>query len=275
MSDTGMPVQSPAPAVLKRLLVNEASPGPLAFLLLSLVFVCLAVSAVHPQYIENDDVTILDFAARGFMVPYAGVLFTGFLHLLYTTAPGVPWYPLGLYALHLLALSLWLALVWRVFRPAWLALLFTALLLGSYLVFLAYLNYTSTSAMLCMAAVTSACLDAAERRAGFRRYALYGIVLMLGMLARPQGAMGALVYMLPYGLLTAILCLRGQTWATEVRRLLFIALVFFVPASLNTVADGVLRHYAATPEQQRYDAFNGPRGRLDRLGGAAKQAILS
>ncbi|MGE5625555.1 MAG: hypothetical protein ACM3ZT_08415, partial [Bacillota bacterium] len=39
--------------------------------------------------------------------------------------------------------------------------------------------------------------------------------------------------------------------------------------------DGVLRHYAATPEQQRYDAFNGPRGRLDRLGGAAKQAILS
>jgi hypothetical protein len=260
---------------LPRLLWQDGRPGGLALLLFSLVFVCLSLTLIRPQYIENDDVTILDFAVRGFMVPYVGVLFTDFLHLVYSAVPTLPWYGLSLYALHVLALCLWLALLWRVFRPAWLAVAFTLVLLGYYLIFLFYLNYTSTSVMLCASCLSWACLDALERRPGLLRYALLGLVFALGMLARPQGATGTLAYMLPLTLVTAVSCLRGQPWAKETARLVLIAAVFFTPPLLNFAVDTVLRHYTATPEETQYDAFNAPRGKLHRMSGLKKERIMA
>jgi len=150
-------------------------------LLLSLAFVLVILHLLTPVYMENDDVAIMDYAAQGFSMPYAGIFFTSLLHLAYLRFPETAWYAMALYGLHVLALYIWLTLVFRVFRPVWLAALFALLLLGYYLVFLLYLDYTSTSIMLCTASLTWAYLDVMERRAGYLRYLLPELVFIFSM----------------------------------------------------------------------------------------------
>jgi hypothetical protein len=243
-------------------------------LLLSLAFVLVTLHLLTPVYMENDDVAIMDFATQGFSMPYAGVFFTSLLHLAYVRFPETAWYAVALYGLHVLALYVWLTLVSRVFRPLWLAALFALLLLGYYLVFLLYLDYTSTSIMLCTAGLTWTYLDVMERRAGYLRYLLPGLVFMLGMLVRPQGAPGSLAYTLPIGLLAAWISLRGLEPKPELRRLLLIGLLFLAPALAEDGLDHAWRAYSATPQQRQYDAFNDARGKLQRINRGRKQAIM-
>jgi len=243
-------------------------------LLLSLAFVLLTLHLLTPVYMENDDVAIMDYATQGFTMPYAGVFFTSLLHVGYVHFPETAWYAIALYGLHVLALYIWLTLVFRVFRPVWLAALFALLLLGYYLVFLIYLDYTSTSIMLCTAGLTWGYLDVMERRAGYLRYLLPGLVFMLGMLVRPQGAPGSLAYTLPIGLLAAWVSLRGLESRPEVRRLLLIGALFLAPALVEDGLDHAWRACSATPQQQRYDAFNDARGKLHSISRGRKQAIM-
>jgi hypothetical protein len=70
---------------------------------------------------------------------------------------------------------------------------FALLLLGYYLVFLIYLDYTSVSVMLCTASLTWGYLDVMERRAGWLHYLGLGLLFMLGMMVRPHGAPGSLI----------------------------------------------------------------------------------
>ena len=249
-------------------------PTPLVLLLAALAYVCLALRLIHPQYIENDDLTIVDFVMRGFDVRYAGVLFTDLLHRLYVLAPRVPWYGLALYAAHVLALTLWFGLLWRVLRPAWLATAACLLLCAAYLVFLFYLNYTSTSVMLCMAAAAGLCLDLMEGRDGWRRTAGLGLMFMLGAWVRPQGAEGVLVYALPLLLVAVCVAPRREGMQSKLRHCALAVLLFGAPALANYATDTALRAYTATPQQQAYDAFNLPRGHLQRLSRPAKKLIM-
>jgi hypothetical protein len=256
------------------LITPERRPTPTTLCLAALAYVCLTLCCIHPTYIENDDLTIVDFVIRGFDVRYAGVLFTDLLHQLYLLARHVPWYGLALYAAHVLSLSLWFGLLWRVLRPTWLAALACLLLCAAYLVFLFYLNYTSASVMLCLAALGWLCVDLMEGRYGWRRLLGFGLVFMLGAWIRPQGAMGAVAYALPLLLLAVLAAPRGESAGIKLRRLAFAAALFCAPALVNYVIDAGLRIYTATPEQQAYDAFNAPRGRLQRLSRPAKKLIM-
>src|SRR5690348_1805075 len=171
---------------------------------------------------ENDDVTIADYAMQGFAVRYMGIFLTSLMHLGYTWRPDVAWYGLVLYACHFLSVYLWLSLLFRVFRPWWLGALSALLFLGSYLVFLVYLDYTSTSVMLCCVSLSWAYLGVIQRRPGWLHYLALGLVFMLGMMVRPQAAPGALLYTLPIGLLAAWTCLREQSLGPELKRLALI-----------------------------------------------------
>ena len=242
--------------------------------LLSLGFVCMSLRLFTPSYMINDDVTLMDYAIRGIAAPYAGIFFTSLLHMAYVHFPEIAWYAIALYAIHVLTVYLWLTLVFRVFRPLWLAAVFALLLLGYYLLFLIQLDYTSTSIMLCSAALTWAYLDVMERRAGYLRYLLPGFVFMLGMLVRPQGAPGSIAYTLPIGLLAAWVSLRGHAIKPELRRLLLVGILFLTPALVENGLDHAWRTYTATPMQQHYDAFNDVRGKLQRISRTRIQAII-
>lgn len=246
----------------------------LGLALFSLAFVCLSVHWLTPVYMENDDVTIMDYAMQGFPVRYAGILFTSLLHLGYVHFPETAWYGISLYGLHALSVFLWLKLLLRVFRP-WLAALYGVVLLGYYLVFLAYLDYTSTSVMLCTVALSWAYVRVMERRHGYWGYLGPGLVFTLGMLVRPHGVPGSILYTLPLGLLAAWAAMRGEPWRPELRRLALIGVVFLAPAAVNFALDDAWRAYTATPQQAQYEEFNAVRGKLQRISRARKRRIMT
>jgi len=259
------------PSLLER---HSATLRELGLAVFAVLFVCLSVSLLTPSYMENDDVTIADFAVQGFQVRYMGVFLTGLMHLGYAHFPDVAWYGLMLYACHFLSVYLWLSLIFRVFRPWWSAAPFALLFLGFYLVFLVYLDYTSTSVMLCCVSLSWAYLDVLERRPGWLRYAALGLVFMLGAMVRPHGAPGALIYTLPIGLLAAWVCLRERPWRPELGRLALVTLLFLAPAAVEFGLDQAWRAYSATPQQAQYDDFNAIRGKLQRLNRGRKRQIM-
>ncbi|MGE5625556.1 MAG: hypothetical protein ACM3ZT_08420 [Bacillota bacterium] len=248
----------------------KIAPKSAVLAIVSLTFVIAVPALITPCFIEGDNNAIADFAAQGFPVPYAGVLFTGLLHWGYAAAPSFPWYGAALYACHGLALFLWLSLVWRACRPAWFAVAASLVLLIFYLRELVFLDYTSTSVMLCSSAAAWAFLDALEHRPGLRRPLLSGLVFMLGMLVRPQAATGALAFLLAATAWVSLLAFSGQPLKAEARRLGLIALVFFAPALCNLATDSAVRAITMTPQEAQYEAFNLPRGRFFRLPRLAK-----
>ena len=248
----------------------EGRPAPGLLTLAAIAFIWWVPNAITPCFIEGDNNTIADFAAHGFPVPYQGILLTTMLHWGQALAPDYPWYGAALYVGHMLSLSLWLCLLWRVFRPVWLALGLSLVLMFFELRMLVFLDYTSTSVMLCASALGWAFLDVLERRPSRLRPVLWGLVFVCGMLVRPQGAIGAVAFLLPAGLWVLLLTLRDRPLAPEFRRLALVALLFFAPAAAGVVADMALRAVTLTPQQAEYDAFNSARGRFFRLPRAAK-----
>ena len=235
-------------------------------------FLAVALSCVRLQYMSNDDVTIMDFARQGFQVRYMGVLLTSLMHLGYVALPGLAWYGLTLYGLNALCLWLWLWLGFRVIRPWWLAATFVAVVFGFYLRHLAFLDYTATSAMLCTAAVAWACIMVLETGAA-RRFLLPGAVFMLGMMVRPHGVPGALLFTLPLWLTAALICLRQTSDAVTLRRLTVAALLFVLPAAAEFGLDLAYRAATVTPQQSEYETFNAVRGRIHRLSTPRKEAL--
>ena len=240
----------------------------------AVLFVCLAVRLFSPSFIENDDVTIADFAMQGFPVRYMGIFLTSLMHLGYEHFPEVAWYGVILYGCHFLSVYLWLSLLCRVFRPWWLAVITALLFLEFYLVFLVYLDYTSTSVMLCCVSLSWAYMEVIERRAGWLRYLALGLVFMLGLMVRPQAAPGALLYTLPIGLLAAWTCLREQPLRPELKRLLLVGLLFLAPALVEGALDQVWRQVSSSPQQAQYDRFNYFRGKAQSLNRGRKRHIM-
>jgi len=214
------------------------------------------------NYVTNDSALLLEYGKQGLPIAYMGVLFTGFLHLAYTAVPDMPWYGLSLYAMHVLSVFLWLWLLCRVFQSGWLAAMFSVPFLFYYLTFLIHLDYTSTAVMLCDASLAWVFLDTIEQDSGYLRFLGAGCVFLLGWLVRPEVPLGALAYALPLALMAALWRLRGKPPGPEVRRLVLIALVFFAPVAINIAGDAAYRHYALTPQQTQFDAFNSLRGKL-------------
>ncbi|MGE5625847.1 MAG: hypothetical protein ACM3ZT_09905 [Bacillota bacterium] len=247
----------------------------LGLALLSVAYVAVSVACLNTQYMINDDVGIIADARGGYAVRYVGIVLTSFLHWGYMISPGTPWLGLALYALHTVALFAWLKLLWRLFTPWWLAALFTPVFLGYCLVFLVYLDYTAASVMLALAGIAWASIRVVERQAEYRRFLLPGVLFMLGMIVRPQGAPGALAYGLPLALIAAVAALRGRPWKDGVRRLALATAVFFLPAAMNYAVDGLWRQAVLTPQEAQYDAFNAVRGRLHRINRARKQRIIA
>lgn len=261
----------PLPSLLER---HRTTLRELSLAVFAVLFVCLSVKLLTPSFMENDDVTIADYAMQGFAVRYMGIFLTSLIHLGYTWRPDVAWYGLILYACHFLSVYLWLRLLFRVFRPWWLGALSALLFLGSYLVLLVYLDYTSTSVMLCCVSLSWAYLEVMEHRPGWWRYLGLGLVFMLGTMVRPHGAPGSLIYTLPIGLLSAWACLREHPPRPELRRLALIALLFLAPAAAEFSLDQAWRAYSSTPEQAQYDRFNAVRGKLQRISRARKREIM-
>ena len=262
----------PLPSLLER---HRATLRELGLAVFAVLFVCLSVHLFTPSFIENDDVTIADYAMQGFAVRYMGIFLTGLMHLGYSWRPELAWYGLILYTCHFLSVYLWLSLTFRVFRPWWLGAPCALLFLGFYLVFLVYLDYTSTCVMLCCVSLTWAYLDVMQRRVGWLRYLGLGLVFLLGMMARPQGAPGAILYTLPIGLLAAWVCLREQPWRVELKRLALVAVLFLAPAAIGFVLDQAWRQSSATPQQVQYDRFNDIRGKLHSINRGRKRHIMA
>lgn len=236
-----------------------ALPGLVLF---SAVYVFGTACLLNCKYLINDNALILEYAKRGLPIPYSGMLFLKLLHLAYSTTPDMPWYGLSLYALHVVCVFLWLWFFSRVIRPWWLACIMVLGFLGYYLVFLIYLDYTSTAVMLCSTSLTWAFLEVMERRPGYLRFLGPGIVFLMGMQVRPQVPLGALAYVLPIALLVAMWCLHGRHFRFEARRLVLISLVFFAPLATGLATDTAYNQYALTPKQAQFDAFNSLRGKL-------------
>ena len=245
--------------------LTDGRPATWLVALAAVVFVWVVPAWITPCFIEGDNDAIADFAARGFPVPYTGILFTFLVHWGHSLTPDYSWYAAALYAGHMLSLALCLCLLWRVLRPVWLALGLSLVLMLYELRLLVFLDYTSTSVMLCTASMAWAFLDILERRPGRLRPLLWGLIFMLGMLVRPQGAVGALAFLLPAGFWVLLSALRGQARAMELRRLALVALLFFAPALVDLAADSALRAVTMSPQQAQYDAFNAGRGRFFRL----------
>lgn len=270
--------------------------GTAALMLVAIVYVIASVHLMAPSYLVNDNIAIMDYAIQGWPIDFIGILLTRFLHFAYGTLPSIPWYGLSLYVLHCLSVFLWLRLIWRAFRPWWLASMISAIFLLYYFFFLIFLDYTSTGAMLCMVALGWVSLDVLERRSGYGRFVLPGLVFMLGMVARPQAVLGAMAYgfpvvcivafwrletcarenqpdlnrlsilkAMPYGLPVVLMYLYALPRRHELKRLGLIALVFLLLPALNLVGDTLYRQYTVTPQQTRFESFNTIRGRLHGL----------
>lgn len=228
----------------------------------ALAYVMIGAHLLHPRYIVNDNIINLNFIIAGYPVDYMGVFLTELLHKAYVLQPGIPWYALCLYGMHVISVFMWLTLIWRVFKRWWLAALFTAALFIYYQFFLTELDYTSTSELLCISSLAWACLEVLERRAGYLRHLALGTVFMLGMLVRPQGVIGACACVFPVALMIAGYCLRERPTRQELLRLICTVLVFLAPALMNYVADAAYRQLTLTSRQAAYEAFNEPRGIL-------------
>ena len=242
--------------------------------LLSILFTVVCVSCLHVRYLVNDDTGIIGFVTGGYPVPYIGILFSSLLHLAYMAAPGIAWFGLALYALLTLSLFLWLRLVWRVFKTWWLAAACSLAVLGYYLAFIVFLDFTATSIMLCMAGISWACLQILERKPGWVYMLGPGFVFVLGILVRPQAALGTLAYALPIALIAIAASFRGRSWKHEAGRVALVGLVFFAPAILDIGMDGVWRHITLTPQEAQYEAFINAAGGLDHLSMARRGEIV-
>lgn len=247
----------------------------LALALVSLAYVVITIHVMAPRYIVNDNIINMNFIIGGYPVDYMGVFFTELLHQAYVMQPAVPWYGLSLYALQVVAVYMWLTLIWRAFRPWWLAAVFGLVIFVYYAIFLIELDYTSTSEMLCVSSLVWACLDVLERRPGYLRYLLTGLVFTLGMLARPQGVIGSFACVLPIAIMAAVYCLRERPLRLELPHLALVIAVFFAPAILNLAADTAYRHLTLTPQQAAYEAINVPRGILHALSPERQGEIIN
>jgi hypothetical protein len=242
--------------------------------LLTAVYMIVVLCCMRVQYVGNDDVTIMDYARQGFQVRYTGIVLTELLHLGYVWAPSIAWYGVVLYALDALSLFLWLALLFGLTRPWWLAALFVPALLGFYLRYVAFLNYTAVSVMLCSVAVTWALVAVLERRTSYGSFLWPGMILMLGMLVRPHGVPGTLIFTLPLSMTAILVTLSGQSWKNGSSHLAWAALLFLLPAGANVAVDSVWRAATTTPAETRYVDFNSPRGQVHRLNRERKRALL-
>ena len=241
----------------------------------ALAYVVIGPHLLHPRYIVNDNIINLNFIIAGYPLDYMGVFLTVLLHRAYVSQPAIPWYALCLYLMHVISVFMWLSLIWRVFKPWWVALAFSGVLFACYLFFLVELDYTSTSEMLCISSLAWACLEVLERPPGYLRYLALGVVFTLGMLVRPQGVIGAFACVLPAALMIVGHCLRERPTRQEMLRLILIVVVFLAPAALNWTADSAYRRYTLTPQQAAYEAFNEPRGVLHGLSPERQTGINS
>jgi hypothetical protein len=265
-------------------------------------YVAVSLWLLHPTYETNDNFTILRNATDGYVVDYAGVLLTGLWHLLYGAAPDMPWYGLTLYSLHALGIYTWLQALGRSFKPFWLKAAVALIFLAYYQRFLMKLDYTSTGAMLCLAAITWACLDVMESRRSRWRFVAAGTVFMLGMLARPQAGWGALAYGFPVALVALVGSLRDGMKSGPLspifrgslsradrpasdttsrlradghwRGIAVAALLFLAPAALNGLFNASYRHVTMTPAQTEYDEFQTLRVKLARMNRVRKRQII-
>ena len=237
----------------------------LTLALVALTYVVLGSHVLHPRYIVNDNIINRNFIVAGYPLDYMGIFLTGLLHRAYLFQPGVPWYALCLYGVHVISVFMWLTLIWRVFKSWWLVLAFSAVFFAYYLFFLTELDYTSTSEMLCIASMGWACLNVLERKNGYLHYLIWGLAFTLGMWVRPQGVIGSFACVMPVALMTAGHCLRRRPNRQELLRITLTAMVFLAPAVLNWTADRTYRQYILTPQEAAYEAFNVPRGILHGL----------
>src|SRR5690348_12218415 len=102
----------------------------------------------------NDNTGVLEYAQHGLPSAAMGVPLVKLLYLGYSTLPAVPWYGLCYYLFQVLGVFVWLWSISRVFRPWWLAGLFSLVFIGYYLPGVLYLDYTGTAMMLCAASLT-------------------------------------------------------------------------------------------------------------------------
>lgn len=246
---------------------------PLTLALLCVVFVALVLGFLNLRYTVNDNTGIVAFMIDGQPIPYVGILLSSLLHQAYVAAPRLPWFALTLYALQTFSMFLWLTLVWRVFSRRWLAVGFSMVVFGYYLGFIVSLDFTATSVMLCMAALAWACVQTSERCPGNLRILTPGLMFMLGMLVRPDGAFGALAYALPSFVIVGIICINGRAFLPEAKRLGVAGLLFILPAVLNMGVDAVWRDAVRTPQEAQYEAFNAEGGRLMHLNPGRLYAI--
>ena len=79
----------PLPSLLER---HRTTLRELALALFAVLFVCLSVKLLTPSFMENDDVTIADYAMRGFAVRYMAIFLTGLMHLGYDWRPDLAKY---------------------------------------------------------------------------------------------------------------------------------------------------------------------------------------
>ena len=270
--------------------------------LISVAYVVFGAWSTSPRFGANDNLAILDFLIHGHTVPYCGVLFTGLLHFAYQVLPSVPWYALSLYSLHALSVFLWLVLLRRVFKPWWATIGVMLVFLTYYIQFLALLDYTSTSVMLCMSSLCFAMVEVVQNRAAGWRFALLGVVFTLGVMVRTDGGLGAVAFALPMvvfvvllrlrervsqnhtgdggaqahpmGVFTALLRFRIAPFKTEALHLAFIALVFFAPVMADMAVDAGYRQLTLTPQEAQYEEFNYFRSQIHRVTNQERYALM-
>lgn len=274
----------------------------LGLALASIAYVILGICLTAPRFAANDNLMILDFLIHGYPVPYCGILFTSLLHLAYQALPSVPWYALSLYSLHALSVFIWLKLLRKAFKPWWLALALMAALLIYYIQYLALLDYTSTSIMLCMSSLCYAMVEALGNTLTPWRSAALGLVFMLGMLVRTYGAVGALAFaiptvmvivflrireyaslkpahdahthLLPMAVFASLMRFQWKPIRTEALRLALIAFMFFAPALTDLAVDTAYRQLTLTPQEARYDEFNAYRSRIHSVNNQERFALM-
>lgn len=235
-----------------------------ALALLSFVYVFGSNWLFLCRYGINDNYGILEYAQHGMPSILTGLALVKLLHLAYSTAPGVPWHGLCYYLFHVLSVFVWLWSFSRVFRPWWLAAAFSTVFLGYYLPYLLFLDYTTTSAMLCAGSLVWAFLEVLEEAPGYLRFLAPGVMFTLGELARPEVPLGSLSYAFPLALLVIFWKMRLQTLRRAVPRLALISLIFFAPMLVNLAGNTVYAVYFKSPQQLQYERFDAARKALEK-----------
>lgn len=227
------------------------------------------------RYGINDNYGILEYAQHGMPSILTGLALVKLLHLAYSMLPGVAWHGLCYYLFHVLSVFVWLWSFSRVFRPWWLAAAFSAVFLGYYLPYLLFLDYTTTSAMLCAGSLVWVFLEVLEERPGYLRFLAPGVMFTLGVLARPEVPLGSLSYAFPLALLVIVWNIRRQALRRGISRLALISLMFFAPMLLNLAGNAVYDVYFKSPQQLQYERFDAARKALEkRTTRPTKQKIM-